>query len=250
MIRKAGAEDAGLLKACLAPVPCLGARMRVGLQLLCQNPRLPVDFYLIEGGAVLHHAGRTATLLGAPHNGEELACFLGMTHVQVLESDGWMPPAWQEVPVCAMRHSAPLPQAVAHALLENPPPKEVYELLAAAGTAEGLPAYDDFYADACVRRNHGVSLTLGVQADGVLVCSATAQAITGQEVYIADVCTAPAYRGKGRASAVVAGLCGRFLQRKTLLCAPELVFFYRRLGFETVPCGIKRAKRPNMEEQA
>ncbi|MDL2294418.1 GNAT family N-acetyltransferase [Ruminococcaceae bacterium OttesenSCG-928-D13] len=255
MIREAaGQDDAFILEKARAATG-IGPRLEVDLRLLAENPKLPCKFYRVGQSALFEHTGVGGTLLGTPEDSAEFSDFLTLLGVRQLTSDGWLPPGWTPDPLHVVVFDPALPTAPPKpvpVLEESPAPGEIMAVLESSGPIS-TPAIRDgaegFYADLCVRLNHGYAAVYGVREapDGPLVSTAGAYCIGAEEAYLSGVETHPEHRGKGYAAALLGALCRRYSgpRRVSLLCRPRLVPYYRKLGFAQSPAKALDAARPD-----
>ncbi|MDL2327087.1 GNAT family N-acetyltransferase [Ruminococcaceae bacterium OttesenSCG-928-A11] len=254
MIRQAtGADSLFILEKARAAIG-IGPRLEVDLRLLAENPKLPCAFYRVGENALFEHTGAGGTLLGAPEDAGEFAGFLALLGVWQITTDGWLPPGWTPDPLHVVVFDPTLPAAAPRPLPvldEAPAASEIMAVLQSSGpitTPAIRDAADGFYADLCVRLNHGYAAVYGVREmpGGPLVSTAGAYCLTDGEAYLSGVETRPEHRGKGYAAALLAALCHRFCgaRRVSLLCRPALVPYYRKLGFAQSPARALDAARP------
>lgn len=237
MIRAAVAGDAALVQQRARAAPGVGPRLEVEWALLCQNPKMPYRFYIVDEEAVLAAGSRDAVLCGPVANEEELLSFLGFAGITRLVTDGtllfgWMPDLMQVMEWTDGARQSEAPAALPQGFIDKPPMEEVMDVLAASIPEHGGAWRDGFYADVCARQNHGLAHMVGLRRAGALVAVAGALCLTPAEAYLGGVETLPAWQGQGFASALVRHLCGLYAQRRvTLLCQGQLVPFYTRLDF-------------------
>jgi len=108
----------------------------------------------------------------------------------------------------------------------NPPLREVFEIIC---SAFGLPSdlFEAWYPDMSHRIRHGVSEAQRL-GNSVLVVQ---YAMNG-EVLLSQIATLPSEQGKGGASRLISAVCADYTESKiNLICADELVGFYKRMGF-------------------
>ena len=94
---------------------------------------------------------------------------------------------------------------------------------------------DGWYADACARQARGLARIWTVERDGTPLATAGLYSLRPEGAYLTAVETLPAARGRGCATALVAGLCRAAARPVRLLCEAPLRGFYERLGFAA--CG-------------
>ncbi len=134
-----------------------------------------------------------------------------------------------------MRAAQPLEAVGA---VESVPPSAVYPLLHET-FGEAVPPFDVWYADVHHRLRRGRFDAAAVTAGDAVVSCALTTAQTAEAALLGGVATAPAFRGRGYASACVTRLA-RHMQaaRRDVWISPKnasAAALYRRLGF--VPCG-------------
>ena len=121
---------------------------------------------------------------------------------------------------------------------ESVPPAAVYPLLHET-FGEGVPPFDVWYADVHHRLRRGRFDAAAVTVGGVVVSCALTTAQTADAVLLGGVATAPAFRGRGYASACVTRLAQRAQSDgREVWISPKnesAAALYRRLGFVT--CG-------------
>ncbi|WP_418441786.1 GNAT family N-acetyltransferase [Candidatus Allofournierella excrementavium] len=94
---------------------------------------------------------------------------------------------------------------------------------------------DTFYSEICTMRNRGLAEIWTLEESGVTAATAGAYAVTGNAALLSAVETAPAFRGKGCAGALVCALARRFCEQGKAVCLvarPGVEGFYEKLGFE------------------
>ena len=97
-------------------------------------------------------------------------------------------------------------------------------------------AWEDFYAECCTRRNHGLArMWVAREAGGKPVSTVSAWAVWQGRAYMAMGLTVPECRGKGLAGWLIPAMARQLLeegQAAEFLCRPALVPFYTRLGMK------------------
>lgn len=187
-------------------------------------PTLAVD---ANGGGVIA-AGHA--------NPEELASFLGFLGRHRLLTDGPCPAGWrlsEPYYLYTLAAGAALPLGAAPAGLT------LNQKADAGGVADllfgGRPARrDSFYAELCIKRNHGMARVWALEQGGAVVCTVGAYAIWGGEAYMACGETAAARRGQGIGGWLIAKMANTLAAeglRVTFLCRGERTHFYDALGF-------------------
>lgn len=233
MIQALNQENAARFAQLCEGRRCLGPILTVNSALFGHCPQF-ARFYVADNAAMMLK-GSDSTLCGETDE-EELAGMLAFAGVRSLRTSGTVPMGWQvrETLLCMEYDGTtpppPLPDGVV--LDTEPPLGDVLPLLEKEGITGG--AADNFYSEACTKRNHGAALIWTAHKDGTPVATAGAYALTSEEAYLATVATLPPYRGQGIGSALTAQLA-RYLavdgRRVTLLCAQGLEHFYKALGF-------------------
>ena len=181
----------------LGPNPgALAATIAVNHQLYADCPSLCRTFAASEGGLVQLRGD--GALAAGPADSEELAGFLAFAGVRALRSDGAMPAGWQAgEPVCqlAMTGSLPVLSAPRGARLTEEPSPRLAALLQPGLTGE---EQDNFYADLCTRRNHGLGalVTAVEEGGGPLGCAALLLEPGTRTGVLTAVAVAPAARGR------------------------------------------------------
>ena len=113
-------------------------------------------------------------------------------------------------------------------------PGEVLQILKNSGMA---PDSAGFYADFCIRRNHGRLQVYLLYEKGAPVSTAGFYSLGEQEGYLSCVATMPGSRGRGYATALCAHAARQAGQREVLLtCREEMEPVYAKAGF--VPAGL------------
>ncbi len=232
-------QGAAQFRAALAGVPALGSQLGAAFALYGEKPASGWAFYLAQG-CPLAVKGRAAWL-AVPHGseapeGDELASFLGFVGAASLHSNGPGPAGWKKSVLARM---APGPD-----LAERPAPEgfrldkvpsmgEVADLIMAGQPRD---AWEDFYAECCTRRNHGLARMWVARAAGDKpVSTVSAWAVWEGRAYMAMGLTTPECRGKGLAGWLIPAMARQLLeegQAVEFLCRPALVPFYTRLGIQ------------------
>ncbi len=94
---------------------------------------------------------------------------------------------------------------------------------------------DTFYSEICTMRNRGLAQIWTLEEKGVTAATAGAYAITENAALLSAVETAPAFRGKGCAGALVCALARELCGQGKAVCLvarPGVEGFYEKLGFE------------------
>ncbi len=106
-----------------------------------------------------------------------------------------------------------------------------YELLHVCNPGYLSDDYPAFLTDLSHRVRHGTAHTVMLYENGHAVSAAAALVETGTSVLLGAVATRPKVRGNHYASTVLKELCDRYADRRIfLMCRPEKVPFYERLG--------------------
>lgn len=202
---------------------CAGLRIEAAYQCAAAG------CYLAPNGALLLR-GNSLLLCGEPPEMEELEAFCAFAGVSELEGAPDLLPSFRRHRLLQMELAAPAQPALstlAAAKIDEQP--NLWQL-AFAGLLQVRP--EDWYAEACARRNRGLAQIYAVQTEGCYAATAGIYAMRPNAAYLTAVATAPAYQGRGFARALLdklAEFCaGRTL---TLLCEPELRLFYERAGY-------------------
>lgn len=239
---------ARFLKQCRG-VPYFGCVLPLHLTLFGKSQ--PGRFY--SGPTLaLEVGGRTASLCGHC-DPEELASFLTLCGSPPLMTDGQIPAGWEierqhHMFTLAAGHQLPLP-AADEALWQGlrldrePRPYPLAETL----FADRPERIDDFYADLCVKRNHGAARVWALEDAGGIVCTVGAYALHDGTAYLACGQTAEALRGRGIGGRLIVLLANELAAegwQVLLLCAEERVHFYTRLGFAKAGT-LLRCRRPD-----
>lgn len=187
--------------------------------------------------------GGSALLCGSA-DGEEAALLLKVLGVQRLKTARPDPlPGWRQDAAFRVFHAPaggpkarPLPEGFW--LNEAPSLLGVTEFL---WGGESMTAHHDrrstdtFYSEICTMRNRGLAEIWTLEESGVTAATAGAYAVTGNAALLSAVETAPAFRGKGCAGALVCALARRFCEQGKAVCLvarPGVEGFYEKLGFE------------------
>lgn len=240
MIRLVGpGDDAQMIKAVNA-CPVVGPTVGMCWQMNRENPRLAYRFYLTDNGLFMAY-GNQGFLCGTPATpemGEELASFMEFGGIASLTAPRWSPNGWRVVEqnevlvrpaAVLLPEESPLPGLDEYPLLD-----EVLEVLESSEKRfSSEEIREGFKVDGNIRRNHGSALIYGLRKNGRLVSTAGAYAIFGSTAYIACVETLPGERRHGYAAALVRHLCRQLAGATiSLLCQPEQLPFYIKMGFE------------------
>lgn len=116
---------------------------------------------------------------------------------------------------------------------EDVPMGRVVELLR-QDAPQSEAFYEDYYSDGCTKRNRGLAQVWGIWQGDRLVSTGGVYALYGGGAYLAGIQTASALRGQGIGGWLVTEMAARLLGQglaPCLLCRPERVAFYTRLGF-------------------
>ena len=208
----------------------------------------PGRFY--AGPSLALDIGSPDALAAGGANPQELASFLGFCGCRSLLTDGAAPARWHE----AEQMTCFALGAGERLLL---PPAELWD----AFTLETDPApgpladflypdcprqRDDFYSALCTKRSRGLARVWALTRQGRIAATIGAYAIRGGEAYLACGCTAQPLRGQGVGGRLIAAFANTLTAeglRVSLLCRPERIHFYTRLGF--VPAGTLTRYQPD-----
>ena len=205
---------------------------------------LPVHLALFGKTSGCFFAGPTLALdangsgvIAAGHaNPAELGSFLSFLGRHRLLTDGPCPAGWrlsEPYYLYALAPFAALPLGAApagFALNEAADAGRVADLL----FGDAPERRDRFYAELCIKRNHGAARVWALEKGGEIVCTVGAYAIGGGEAYLACGETAAALRGQGLGGWLIPALANALAAeglRVTFLCRGVRVPFYDRLGF-------------------
>ena len=241
MIARADAGDREAFFELLRRDPLFGGRIATAFDCWGGRPGA-CGFYRVGRSAALLVQGGGALLCGAPEDdgAEELAAFLHFAGVGRLCSRRTCPPGWlrRELIEMELRPAAapaegapPGPALPGGARLERHP--SLWRLRQ-SGLLHGADP-DGWYADACARQARGLARIWTVERDGTPLATAGLYSLRPEGAYLTAVETLPAARGRGCATALVAGLCRAAARPVRLLCEAPLRGFYERLGFAA--CG-------------
>ncbi len=230
------------------------AQMQARLTLFGELPGSGWQFYVnaqeeacavddIPAGAIALR-GQYATVMGA-FDLEELGSFLSFLGVGTVTSAIKTSPvgyAWnntltvftlaagQRLPVPAFRGDFAGREADV-ALDRNPSVMAVLPLL--WGDAEP-EVQDQYYADSCTARNHGMAEFWLVQYAQQAIFTLAASAVVGQNAYLSAGETIEAYRGQGIGGHYIVRMANEYAAKGYTVCfvceAPRRRF-YQRLGF-------------------
>ena len=193
--------------------------MRIASALRCYGFASKVcRFYAVNSSAVLMTLGDGALLCGDAPDVEELESFLRFANLRTLQANKTMLYHWNPVPRLLMRHTG------AAEILCSAPVEMQPDLwaLAHSGLFENLSP-DAWYADTCLRVNHGEAAVFAIIKEGAPVASAGLYAIGEKSAYLTAVATKKEQRGNGYASTLVSTLCAMQQNRTIyLLCAQIL----------------------------
>ncbi len=214
--------------------PGLGPLLTVNSALFGHQDAL-LQLYLCDGGA-LQLKGEEAVLIGEadPEELASLLAFLGITALRcdrALSLPGWQEaePAW----VMEWKPGSPQPPMPGGVVLQPQPPMS-HILAVLAGEGITGPAADNFYSEACTKRNHGAGLYWTAEENGVPIAAACATAVTETEGYLSEIATLPQARGRGVGRALCAALARKLADEGrtvTLLCGESRRGFYESFGF-------------------
>lgn len=223
MIEAVTAANEARFLALTAQDDCAGLRMEAAYN--CSA----AGCYLSENGALLLR-GSSLLLCGDAPNTEELETFCAFAGVSELEGAPDLLPGFRRTHLLQMEYaeqSVPSQPQLSGAEIDEVP--NLWQL--ASARLLQVPT-EDWYADACARRNRGLAEIYAVQAQGYYVATAGIYALRENAAYLTAVATDPAHRCRGFARALLDKLAtfstGRTL---TLLCEPELRPFYERAGY-------------------
>lgn len=187
--------------------------------------------------------GASALFTGSA-DGEELALLLDVLRARRLKTIWPGPlPGWRQDAVFRVYHApaggpAARPLPGGFVLNEEPSLLGVTEFL---WGGESLAAHHDrrsvdtFYSEACTLRNRGLAEIWTLEQNGVTAATAGAYAVTENAALLSAVETAPSFRGKGCAGALVCALARRLCGQGKAVCLvarPGVEGFYEKLGFE------------------
>lgn len=187
--------------------------------------------------------GASALLCGSA-DGEEVALMLKVLGARRLKTARPDPlPGWRQDAVFHVFHAPaggpqakPLPEGFW--LNETPSLLGVTEFLW-GGESMSAPhdrrSTDTFYSEICTMRNRGLAQIWTLEESGVTAATAGAYAITENAALLSAVETAPAFRRKGCAGALVCALARRLCGQGKAVCLvarPGVEGFYEKLGFE------------------
>lgn len=187
--------------------------------------------------------GASALLTGSAE-GEEVALLLNFLQARRLKTARPDPlPGWRQDAVFHVFHAPagglkarPLPEGFR--LNEAPSLLGVTEFLW-GGESMAAPhdrrSTDTFYSEICTMRNRGLAQIWTLEEKGVTAATAGAYAITENAALLSAVETAPAFRGKGCAGALVCALARELCGQGKAVCLvarPGVEGFYETLGFE------------------
>ena len=165
---------------------------------------------------------------------EELTGFLEFLGIERLTTPGPGPLGWPSRPLARMGAGPALccPPSPAGLTLETAAPVgEVADLVMAGREPD---ARDDFYAEACARRNHGLGrFWLARLPNGRAAATVSAWAVWDGQAYMAMGLTAPDLRGRGYSGWLIPAMAKSLLGEgltPTFLCREALLPFYRRQG--------------------
>ena len=187
--------------------------------------------------------GASALLCGSA-DGEEAALLLKVLGARRLKTACPGPlPGWRQDAAFRVFHAPaggpkekPLPEGFL--LNESPSLLGVTEFLWGGGSLAAhrdRRSADTFYSEICTMRNRGLAQIWTLEESGVTAATAGAYAVTENAALLSAVETAPAFRGKGCAGALVCALARRLCGQGRAVCLvarPGVEGFYEKLGFE------------------
>lgn len=187
--------------------------------------------------------GASALLTGSA-GGEEVALLLNFLQARRLKTSRPDPlPGWRQDAAFHVFHAPaggpkarPLPEGFV--LNEAPSLMGVTEFL---WGGESMTAHHDrrstdtFYSEICAMRNRGLTEIWTLEEKGATVATAGAYAISENAALLSAVETAPSFRGRGCAGALVCALARKLCGQGKAVCLvarPGVEGFYEKLGFE------------------
>ena len=105
---------------------------------------------------------------------------------------------------------------------------------------------EDYYSALCTKRNRGLARVWALMDGETIAATVGAYAIWGGKAYLACGCAAESLRGRGVGGRLIASLANTLAAEGldvSLMCRPERVRFYQRLGMEQI--GILTRCQPN-----
>lgn len=221
MIKKLEACDA------LRFVKCLGSSctaMRIKTAYACYGLSSPMcGFYLVDNSAAFAVMGKSVLHCGDKiADIDELTAFLEAIGAQSFISENMLLQTWTPAPRLLMRCTKAMPRIENIEIEENP------DLWALSKTVEGVDT-DEWYSDACTRKNKTHAAVRAVKQNGEYVALVYAQCIAPDGIYLTSVQTLPKHRKKGYAKALLSSFCNG--ETVYLICKPEMRHFYEKCGF-------------------
>lgn len=226
----------------LAGKPYFEATMGTHCALFAVHPASGWQFYLLPGSGALALRGGSAALCGGLPGGpageaaEELQGFLRFLGVDRLVCEAMPLPGWQpENPLRLWELPRggclplPAPPPAGLTLEKHPAMLPVSRLVFPGSEAE----QEAFYSLACTALAHGIGCCRALLHDGQPVCTVGCYEGSDAEAYLSAGVTAPAWRGRGLAGWLIAGLANELAVHRTVRFVSEasLEPFYHRLGF-------------------
>lgn len=227
------------LNACQGKL-CLGATMPLSLELFGKSQS---GWFFAGPTLAVELSGETAWVAGHA-NPEELASFLDFCGCQTVvldEAECPPPTGWtraRELSVFRLTPGRLLPEpAVEEELWQS---LTLDEEPAAFPVAEFLfpdrPARrESFYSQLCTKRSRGRARVWTLRREGKIVCTVGTYALANGQGYMACGETEEALRGRGIGGKIIVRMANMLSaegDQPVLLCGPERVRFYTRLGFE------------------
>lgn len=229
-------------------VPCLETLLPMEQALFGRSQ--PGRFY--AGPSLAMDIGGPDVLAAGGANPEELASFLGFCGCRSLITDGPPPAGWSPAePVYCFALAAgnrlPLPPAEeslwARLRLDTEPPAGA---LAQFLYPDQTQQREDYYSALCTKRNRGLARVWALMDGETIAATVGAYAIWGGKAYLACGCAAESLRGRGVGGRLIASLANTLAAEGldvSLMCRPERVRFYQRLGMEQI--GVLTRCQPN-----
>lgn len=229
-------------------VPCLGALLLEERALFGRSQ--PGRFY--AGPSLALDIGGTDALAAGGTNPEELAAFLNFCGCSSLVTSGTIPAGWyrtEEMSCFVLEPGQALPVPPADEALwqalrleQDPRPGPLADFLYPHQPEQR----DDFYSALCTKRSRGLARVWALVDQEQIAATVGAYAIWGGEAYLACGQAAESLRGRGIGGRLIVAMANALAAeglRVSLLCSPERVPLYRRLGF--VQAGAFARCRPS-----
>lgn len=209
----------------------LGPAMEVRYRMFGTVPEMGHQFWLSHAAAIAL-AGNTASAVGE-YDPEEMGAFLDFSGMEQFIAVGPAPAGWTLAETLyGYRAAQPLAACC--------PPGVTVEQEPSLWTAAEISLHgkrreevENFYAQMCAKRNHGMARHWVALLAGKPVCAVAATEISREAAYLSQGSTLPEYRGRRIGGFLIASMANDLLAEgiePTLLCRQERCHFYDAMG--------------------